>query len=120
MSTVNVLITLDETGSTASSCQISIAVDPDPLIMGNNTGEEDVEIVWTLDTTKAPSWLFTPKGIVVNGPGVHFADNHVSPDGKSYSWKRKKRNSKRFNYTINVTNVSDGSTLAWDPKIYNN
>ena len=120
MPTVNVLVTLDETGSTTSSGKISIEAEPDPLIMSSNTSEEDVEIVWTLENSKAPSWLFTPKGIAVKGPGVHFADNHVSPDGKSYSWKRKKRNSKKFNYTINVTNVSDGSTLAWDPKIYNN
>ena len=120
MPTVNVLITLDDTGSTTSSSKVSVTVNPEPLIMGNNTSEEEVDIVWTLDTTNASSWLFTPKGIVVKGPGVHFIDGHVSTDGKSYGWKRKKRNSKGFKYTINIVNVADGSTLAWDPKIYNN
>jgi hypothetical protein len=120
MPTVNVLITLDDTGSTTSSNKITITVDPEPLIMGNNTSEEEVDIVWTLETTLAPSWLFAPKGVVLKGPGVHFTDNHVSPDGKSYSWKRKKRNSKGFKYTVNVVNVSNGSTMTLDPKIYNN
>ena len=119
MPSVNVLVTLVETIASGNRT-LSITVDPEPLIIANSTSAEDVDIVWTLDNTNAPSWLFATKGIVVKAPGTHFSDNHGSGNGKMHGWKRKMRNHKKFVYTVNVENVADGTTLSWDPKIYNN
>jgi hypothetical protein len=95
-------------------------VDPEPLILGNLAGDDEIDIVRTLDNTNAPSWTFATNGIVIKSPGVHFSDNHGSGAGKQHSWKRRKKNNKRFVYTINVENIADGTALSWDPRVINN
>jgi hypothetical protein len=118
MPNVICIVTLVETVA-GSKKTLAISVDPEPLDLGNQ-GEEVVDIDWVLDNSGAPSWTFATKGIDFKGPGVHFSDNHGSAGGKKHGWKRKKRNNKKFVYTINVVDTPDGNTLSWDPRVINN
>jgi hypothetical protein len=117
MPTVICFVTLVET-VVGSKKTLAISVDPEPLDLGDQA--EVVDIDWVLDNAGAPSWTFATKGIDFKGPGVHFSDNHGSAAGKKHGWKRKKRNNRKFVYTINVVDAADGATLQWDPRVINN
>jgi hypothetical protein len=116
----NVHVTISEVIATGSKKKtLTISVDPEPLDLVHET-ELEVDIDWILDNSAAPLWTFAADGIVIKGHGVHFSDNNGSGFGKKHGWKRKKRNNKKFVYTINLENLADGTTLSWDPRVINN
>jgi hypothetical protein len=115
MPTVQVTLTEIVTGHKKT---LSISVDPEPLDLGKEADLVDIE--WMLDNANAPLWAFATNGIVIKNPGNSFSDNHGSGAGKKHGWKRKKRNSKKFVYTINLENLADATAVSWDPSIFNN
>jgi hypothetical protein len=84
-----------------------ICVSEDPI---NLTGDSDpVTVQWTL----APGWKFSKnKGIEVNGGGWH---EHEVDDQHYTAWNKKDK--RIYKYKISI--VNEGTTLEWDPFIWN-
>ena len=106
-----------------SDAAFSIAVDQEPVDLGNLVGNDIFWIVqpdpWTftennggvstgIDIKNAPAGLFKDKG---------GKDKNGNPSRKTHNWERRTADNKKYRYTINVT---DGNTtLSWDPFIVN-
>jgi hypothetical protein len=117
MPTVQVVVK-EVSDPTTNEKTLTISVKPEPLDLTLEADEVDVD--WVLDNSGAPNWTFASNGISIKSHGVHFGDNGAAANGKHHGWKRKKRNHKKFYYTINLEDIADDATASWDPRIINN
>jgi len=115
--TVHVIV-CEDFDSTNKKKTLTISVNPEPLDL--TLEEDEVDVEWVLDNSGAPNWTFASNGISIKSHGIHFGDNGGTVNRKHHGWKRKKRNNKKFVYTINLEDLADEAKASWDPRIINN